>query len=89
MTFRRYEELFEQLGLPADESGIAAFIQHHSPLHHGIRIEEAIFWSPSQATLLREIIQDDADWSGVVDRLNLALRAIQPRNALQLEKNFR
>lgn len=78
MTFRHYDELFEQLGLPADAPGMAAFIQRHSPLHHGTRIEEAIFWSPSQAALLRENIQEDADWCGVVDQLNLALRATQP-----------
>lgn len=78
MTFRHYDELFEQLGLPADARGIAAFIQRHSPLHQGTRIEDALFWSPSQASLLRENIQDDADWSGVVDQLDLALRAIQP-----------
>jgi hypothetical protein len=47
-------------------------------LHGNIRIEDAIFWSPSQAALLRETIQDDADWCGVVDQLNLALRAIRP-----------
>lgn len=75
--FHRFGELFEQLGLPADVPGIATFIQCHSPLHPATRLEDAAFWSPAQAALLREHLQDDSDWTGVVDRLNLALREIQ------------
>lgn len=72
--FHRFGELFEQLGLPADVPGIEAFIQSHSPLRHDTRLEDAAFWSPAQAALLREHLQDDSDWAGVVDQLNLALR---------------
>lgn len=75
--FHRFGELFEQLGLPADGPGIAAFIRSHSPLGSGTRLEEAAFWSPAQAALLRENLQDDSDWTGLVDQLNLALRAIR------------
>lgn len=78
MSFRQYGELFEQLGLARDAPAVAAFIRGHAPLHGNIRIEDAVFWSPTQAALLREKIQDDADWCGVVDQLNLALRAIRP-----------
>lgn len=72
--FHRFCELFEQLGLPADVPSIAAFIQRHSPLDPATRLEEAAFWTPAQAALLREQIVADADWAEVVDQLNLALR---------------
>lgn len=75
--FHRFGELFEQLGLPADMSDIAAFIENRSPLHPDTRLEDATFWSPAQAALLREHLQDDADWAGLVDQLNLALRAVR------------
>jgi len=72
--FHRFCELFQQLGLPADVPGIAAFIQRHAPLAPGTRLEDAAFWTPAQAALLREQILADADWAEVVDQLNLALR---------------
>ena len=70
----RFADLFEQLGLPADPKGIAAFIAAHRPLAAEIRLEDAPFWSPAQATLLREEIVRDADWAELVDQLNVALR---------------
>lgn len=73
--FHRFCELFAQLGLPSDVPSIATFIQSHSPLDPGTRLEDAPFWTPAQAALLREQIVEDADWAEVVDQLNLALRA--------------
>jgi len=73
--YHHFFELFKQLGLPSDASAIASFIQRHSPLSPTVRLEDATFWSPSQAALLHQLIMDDADWAGLVDRLNLALRA--------------
>ncbi len=70
-----FSQLFAQLGLPDDNDGIQHFIATHSPLPDGMRLEDAPFWSPSQAQLLREERQDDADWAMVVDRLNVALHA--------------
>ncbi|GAB3488810.1 DUF2789 domain-containing protein [Curvibacter fontanus] len=72
--YHQFCELFEQLGLPSDVKGIAAFIQSHTPLNPATRLEDAGFWTPAQAALLREHLQADADWSAVVDQLNLALR---------------
>ena len=45
------------------------------PLPPGVRLEDAGFWTPAQAALLRQQLLEDADWAGVVDQLNLALRA--------------
>ncbi len=62
--------LFEQLGLPNDDASIDAFIQSHTPLN----IEEPIwaepFWSSSQASFLREMLEEDADWAEIVDELS-------------------
>jgi hypothetical protein len=70
----RFCELFAQLGLPSDPPGIAAFIASHSPLADGVLLADAPFWTPAQATLLREQLLSDADWAEVIDQLNGALR---------------
>ena len=70
-----FAELFAQLGLPSDEQSIRQFIASHTPLAAGIALAEASFWTPAQASFLREEILEDADWAEVVDQLNAALRA--------------
>ena len=72
-TVHPFSELFAQLGLANDKASILDFIATHSPIANGVRLEDAPFWSPAQAQLLREERQDDADWAMVVDRLNVAL----------------
>ena len=72
-TVHPFSELFAQLGLADDNASIQQFIATHSPLPDGMRLEEAPFWTPAQAQLLREERLDDADWAMVVDRLNVAL----------------
>ncbi|MDM4768285.1 DUF2789 domain-containing protein [Pelomonas sp. SE-A7] len=72
--FHKFSELFKQLGLPTDEAGIAAFLQNHAPLAAHIPLAEAPFWNPSQASLLKDELLEDADWAEVVDQLNAALR---------------
>jgi hypothetical protein len=74
-TVHPFSELFAQLGLADDPASIRAFLHDHAPLADDVRLEEAPFWSPAQAQLLREERIDDADWAIVVDQLNLALRA--------------
>jgi hypothetical protein len=74
-SFHQFSDLFAQLGLPSDEAGIRGFISGHAPLPQDVELWEAPFWTPAQATLLREELADDADWAETVDQLNLALRA--------------
>lgn len=74
-SYHRFSELFAQLGLPTDADGIRDFVVRHSPLPETVRLEDAAFWTPAQATLLRDSIVQDADWAEVVDQLNVALRA--------------
>lgn len=70
----RFGELFSQLGLPSDAAAIDAFVAAHAPLPGELRLEDAPFWSPSQARLLREELCADADWAEVIDQLNALLR---------------
>lgn len=72
-TNHQFSELFAQLGLPATESDIRAFIEAHRPLPAALPLSEAPFWTPAQAELLRQQLREDADWAELVDQLNLAL----------------
>ena len=67
--------LFAQLGLPSDAAGIDRFVKTHRPLPSTQALHEATFWSPAQAAFLREEVLVDADWAGIVDRLDAELRA--------------
>lgn len=69
-----FSELFEQLGLPADNASIQAFIEQHAPLPDDVGLAEAPFWNRGQAELIRGALEEDADWAEVVDQLNAALR---------------
>ncbi|HZV54992.1 MAG TPA: DUF2789 domain-containing protein [Rhodocyclaceae bacterium] len=68
--FHSMDNLFAQLGLPADEVAIRRFIASHRPLPAGIQLFDASFWTPAQAAFLREQILVDADWAEVIDELN-------------------
>ena len=66
-------ELFAQLGLPTSTDAIEAFIEAHRPLPAQQKIYDAEFWSPAQATFLRECRAEDADWAELVDELSVRL----------------
>lgn len=65
--------LFDQLGLPSGLNDIETFMAAHK-LATDQRIENADFWTSSQANFLRDAISDDADWAEVVDHLDAGLR---------------
>lgn len=65
--------LFEQLGLPNDDSSIEAFIDSHCIADPSIRLWQAPFWNPAQAGFLREAWEEDADWVEVIDALGKRL----------------
>ena len=67
------QALFDQLGLASSAQHISQFIKRHT-LFNGQRIEEAEFWSPAQASFLREAILEDSDWAELVDHLDAELR---------------
>lgn len=67
------ENLFLQLGLDNSEAAIEHFIKQHA-LPVGIKLEDAYFWSASQAAFITECLSQDSDWAEVVDQLNVQLR---------------
>jgi hypothetical protein len=66
--------LFDQLGLEDNDAAIEQFIEQHRPVSAGVALHEASFWSRSQAEFLKQAIEQDADWSEVVDQLDAMLR---------------
>ena len=69
-----FSDLFAQLGLPNDAKGIAQFLAQHRPLAGDVRLPDAPFWSPAQATFLKEALVQDSDWAALADQLSEALR---------------
>ncbi|MBZ9612856.1 DUF2789 domain-containing protein [Rheinheimera maricola] len=64
--------LFAQLGLESNEKAIVQFISQHK-LVADVAIQDAPFWSPSQASFLRESLKQDAEWCEIIDELNALL----------------
>ncbi len=67
-------QLFEQLGLPSEPTEIQRFIARHRPLPKTVGLAAAPFWNRTQAAFLLEQVDHDADWAGIIDRLDAALR---------------
>ncbi|MGY3943341.1 DUF2789 domain-containing protein [Aeromonas tecta] len=65
--------LFAQLGLANDEVSLHRFIREHR-LNNQTLLPEANFWSPSQASFLRDALWNDSDWSDAIDQLDVMLR---------------
>ena len=64
--------LFRQLGYSGAAGDIEQFIASHR-LEKGVALAEAPFWAPAQAHFLRRALDDDSDWSEVVDALAVRL----------------
>lgn len=73
-AIHRFSELFAQLGLPNDPAAIRQFLVDHTPLPNGVSLPDAPFWSPAQASFLREALLQDSDWAELADQLSQALR---------------
>ena len=67
--------LFDQLGLISTDHEIQNFIQEHAPVSDNTELYKASFWNFSQASFLKQAIDEDADWAVVVDRLDVMLRS--------------
>jgi hypothetical protein len=76
--------LFEQLGLDSSEDAIQRFLQTRFPLPKNLPLQQAAFWSLSQAQFLREAVNDDSVWSNVVDQLDVMLRQNDYQQARRL-----
>ena len=66
------ENLFNQLGLDADRASIEQFVADHF-LAEDVKLVEAPFWSPAQASFLKEKLLEDGPWALAVDELNVRL----------------
>ena len=72
--YHSIESLFDQLGLESSEEAIESFINKNKSLPDYTELYKADFWTDSQASFLKEVIDEDSDWSAVVDLLNTMLR---------------
>lgn len=70
----RMTNLFLQLGLDSSQEAIDRFLLENE-LPQDVHILDAPFWTASQAELLKELLNSDANWSLVVDQLSEALRS--------------
>lgn len=64
--------LFLQLGLDNSEQAISEFINLNR-LAKETPLQQASFWSTSQAQFIKECLALDSDWAEVVDQLNVQL----------------
>ena len=65
--------LFEQLGLDSTDAGISVFLSQHT-INANTNLIEADFWNNAQRAFLEESLKDDAQWSELVDQLDVLLR---------------
>lgn len=65
--------LFEQLGLSSNGVAIDNFIQNNH-LPKDVPLDHAACWNAGQAQFIRESLDQDSDWSEVVDQLDAMLR---------------
>jgi hypothetical protein len=72
-SFHSLNALFQQLGLPSADSEIDSFLRIHT-LKSGTRLVDAYFWTDAQSGFLQEALDDDADWTAIVDQLDSRLR---------------
>ncbi|MEH6550795.1 MAG: DUF2789 domain-containing protein [Pseudomonadales bacterium] len=66
--------LFDQLGLESTDEAVDTFINRNSPLPDNVMLHKADFWNPSQASFLKQMKDEDADWAEIVDQLDAMLR---------------
>ncbi|QIR14962.1 DUF2789 domain-containing protein [Shewanella aestuarii] len=72
-TKTNLNHLFQQLGLSNRPEDITIFIAAHALDKHTLLID-APFWNSAQRTFLTESLQEDAQWSEVIDQLDVMLR---------------
>ena len=65
--------LFEQLGLSSNETAMENFI-FNNHMGNDIPLDHAACWNAGQAQFIREALDQDSDWSEVVDQLDALLR---------------
>ena len=69
-----FNNLFEQLGLENTNDAIETFLLKQPDISVGLPLHNASIWTVSQATFLKEAKEQDAEWSHLVDELDMRLR---------------
>ena len=69
--------LFKQLGLSNKSADIAHFIEVHQ-LPAETHLTQGPFWRSAQKAFLLEALNEDAQWSEVIDQLDVMLRNKKP-----------
>jgi hypothetical protein len=69
------KDLFEQLGLAADDVSFLDFINKNQGLAANIKLHDASFWTDQQREFLRSALQEDGEWAELIDQLDALLRA--------------
>ena len=69
-----FTALFDQLGLPSDAESINRFIENNKSIPEDVELHEANIWTASQAMFIKEMKDEDADWSELIDQLDVMLR---------------
>ena len=73
-TSNDLSHLFKQLGLPHDQEGIDDFVLQNKLEKHTLIID-ADCWNSGQKAFLKEALLEDAQWSEVIDQLDVMMRA--------------
>lgn len=66
--------LFDQLGLDSKITSIENFIDINRAIPGNVILYEANFWNASQSSFLKQMKDEDADWSGIIDQLDIMLQ---------------
>ena len=66
--------LFDQLGLDSTDEGINNFIEKNGSLSSHMELHKASFWNTSQASFLKQVLDEDADWVEIVNQMDAMLR---------------
>ena len=65
--------LFQQLGLSHSNDDIALFVNNNKLDKHTLLID-AKCWNNGQRAFLKEALHEDAQWSEVIDQLDVMMR---------------
>ncbi|MCL1114145.1 MULTISPECIES: DUF2789 domain-containing protein [Shewanella] len=66
--------LFQQLGLGHTQQEIDNFVSNHK-LSKDILLIDADCWNKSQRAFIKEALSEDAQWSEVIDQLDVMMRS--------------
>lgn len=67
--------LFHQLGLDSSRGGIEKLVVSMAPIPSNQALWEAPQWTDTQASMLRQLYENEGHWSYAYEQLEILLRA--------------